>query len=507
MKHKSVVVAFYITLVLALSTGALALAALLGYSYTRVLCSSALLTIASVLILLHNLSLLRTREKILLRRESEAAEIIKHLKDERNSFEEEKRRFDAQRAGFVEEIDALRTQIRDFVARDKTQSHHLENLTALREIHHAASLEHDFERILYEVMSRINDFMAGDEATLFLLDDETAQPVPQAYYKRGETIKLFAFFNYPIKEESPAFIGKPTVREKNSLVGALLLGEQVVGSITITVPGHSRTSRATLEEIFTAQVDALSIDSTSVFDAVEFNNIFHVSTDGALDIVMPLLVEGTVIGVFKIRTHPSEEEDFLENYEERLRVYLREISVLIRREELREKTVRDGLTRLYNKSHFLETIDEMLSTARTSKKPFSLIMLDIDHFKKVNDTFGHLTGDIVLRKVAALLREGMRSERDIVCRYGGEEMSVLLPETDRKGAKALADRLRESVEQESFFSVDGKEVPVTISAGVAQFEPEIKKSDELITLADDALYHAKETGRNRVCAAGEDTEK
>ena len=134
-------------------------------------------------------------------------------------------------------------------------------------------------------------------------------------------------------------------------------------------------------------------------------------------------------------------------------------------------------------------------------------MLDIDHFKNVNDTFGHLTGDIVLRKVAALLQDGMRTERDIVCRYGGEEVGILLPETDLKGAAALAERLRESIEKETFISVDNRKVPVTISIGAAQTNSEIKRGTDLVAAADSALYQAKETGRNRVCSAKKETKK
>ena len=131
------------------------------------------------------------------------------------------------------------------------------------------------------------------------------------------------------------------------------------------------------------------------------------------------------------------------------------------------------------------------------EKPLCLLITDIDHFKKFNDTYGHQQGDIVLKETARLLKESVR-KIDLAARYGGEEFAVILPETDIENAKMVAERIRKKIEE---FKVPGQNEPlhVTVSVGVAQYEPEkdTEKKD-FIEHADKALYKAKDSGRNRV---------
>jgi diguanylate cyclase (GGDEF)-like protein len=142
----------------------------------------------------------------------------------------------------------------------------------------------------------------------------------------------------------------------------------------------------------------------------------------------------------------------------------------------------------------------MLGRADRHKFPVSLILTDIDHFKKVNDTYGHPTGDEVLRKVAAILNSRAR-KIDIVARYGGEEFAIVLEGTDKDGARQLAERIRVEVSQQAFQSSKGP-FKATLSLGVASYPGDARAKADIIGRADQSLYAAKHGGRNRtVCFA------
>jgi two-component system, cell cycle response regulator len=160
----------------------------------------------------------------------------------------------------------------------------------------------------------------------------------------------------------------------------------------------------------------------------------------------------------------------------------------------------DGLTEVYNHRTFQERLSQEIARADRYRRPLSVLMIDVDHFKVYNDTHGHPQGDIVLQDLARLLREMSRTS-DTVARYGGEEFAIILPETDSLGAQKIGQRLREQVEGYPF---PGKGLmpggTLTISIGVATHAPAGSK-DALLQAADTALYTAKREGRNRVCVA------
>lgn len=158
----------------------------------------------------------------------------------------------------------------------------------------------------------------------------------------------------------------------------------------------------------------------------------------------------------------------------------------------------DPLTGLYNHRYFQESLHQEFVRSRRYDKPLSLMIIDIDHFKKFNDTWGHLTGDKVLIHVGEAFIRSVRSQIDTVARYGGEEFAILLPETPLAGARLFAERVRSAVETNPVES-DGKTLPVTISIGVAcTLVTNCEKTSDLIAAADTALYAAKDAGRNQV---------
>jgi diguanylate cyclase (GGDEF)-like protein len=173
------------------------------------------------------------------------------------------------------------------------------------------------------------------------------------------------------------------------------------------------------------------------------------------------------------------------------------LSVLNR--ELEEISITDGLTKIYNRRYFNERLRQELKRVSRYGPPLSILMIDIDHFKKVNDTWGHQAGDTVLSGVAGLIKDRLR-ETDLIARYGGEEFCLLATGTDQAGVQVLAERVRKLV-QSTVFEHGGKAIAVTVSIGVCTWEPSLRDDqEELIRRADSALYRAKEQGRNRVCA-------
>jgi diguanylate cyclase (GGDEF)-like protein len=164
--------------------------------------------------------------------------------------------------------------------------------------------------------------------------------------------------------------------------------------------------------------------------------------------------------------------------------------------ELTELSLRDPLTGLFNRRALLERMVAELARARRHGEPLCLLMVDIDHFKRVNDTYGHGVGDLVIAHVAKLLNRGRRAS-DIVSRYGGEELVLLLPHTPLEGALILAERLRLVVEASSYRTPSGRD-RVTVSIGVSCFNQAMHEPSQLLEVADRALYQSKREGRNRV---------
>jgi diguanylate cyclase (GGDEF)-like protein len=165
-------------------------------------------------------------------------------------------------------------------------------------------------------------------------------------------------------------------------------------------------------------------------------------------------------------------------------------------EEIYRMTIIDGLTQVHVKRYLLEQLDKELMRARRHARDLSFLMLDIDHFKRINDRHGHLAGDHILKEVARLLSQRIRRD-ETLARYGGEEFAIVLPETTLEGARALAEGLRERVEQ-SRFAFQGEIIRVTISIGGAMLDESDRTSLDLIQRADDKLYEAKRAGRDRV---------
>jgi diguanylate cyclase (GGDEF)-like protein len=171
------------------------------------------------------------------------------------------------------------------------------------------------------------------------------------------------------------------------------------------------------------------------------------------------------------------------------------------RETLREQSIRDPLTRLFNRRFLEESLDRELQLAGRKKHSLTVLFLDLDHFKRFNDTFGHDAGDMVLQSLADLFRDFFRST-DICCRYGGEEFAIILPESSSRDAALRADALRAEVKGLRLQYKKQPLGPLSLSAGVAAFPEHASTSEELLKIADQCLYQSKARGRDVVTMAG-----
>jgi len=170
------------------------------------------------------------------------------------------------------------------------------------------------------------------------------------------------------------------------------------------------------------------------------------------------------------------------------------------RETLRSQSVRDPLTGLFNRRYMEETLEREIRRAERGARPLSVMMLDLDHFKQFNDTFGHSAGDSLLRELGTMLRANLRAG-DIACRFGGEEFVLILPEAALNCARSRAEQLRETAKHLHVSHLGESLGPVTISLGVAAFPEHGASGEDLIENADAALYRAKSEGRDRVVVA------
>jgi two-component system, cell cycle response regulator len=255
----------------------------------------------------------------------------------------------------------------------------------------------------------------------------------------------------------------------------------------------------------TAQVDD---EYNTVYMLMLINSIRH----------MPVLDGNALVGIVSIR-------DLLHFYQNKLESELAEArerndemkkliklsaedvleSLFSEINKYKELSLTDHLTGLYNKRCFLMRLHEEAARALRHRKTLSLIFCDIDHFKTINDNYGHHHGDVILRQVGEILAGGLGElkvvsrlrKSDIVARYGGEEFVVILPETTAENAATAAEKMRKAVESHAFM-IEREKIKVTMSFGVAGLDGRVKDADDLIKNADHAMYDAKELGRNRV---------
>lgn len=256
---------------------------------------------------------------------------------------------------------------------------------------------------------------------------------------------------------------------------------------------------------FGSDIDIQTLDLSLVRKVEEHHTTVSSIEKNNVEFALPLIADQELMGVMYVEVILEGERTDLGESIANLQGFLQEmsqhVSIPLMRHVLKSTSVTDGLTKLHNKSYFLDRLEEHFAMFKRGSFDLSLLMIDIDHFKKINDEYGHLAGDNALVQIADIVTKTVRSY-DIAYagfRYGGEELSVLLPRTNGRRALKVARRMRKDVADSEFRLDDGRSIKLTVSVGLAQAAGSMKNREELVARADAALYRAKRTGRNRVC--------
>ncbi len=217
-------------------------------------------------------------------------------------------------------------------------------------------------------------------------------------------------------------------------------------------------------------------------------------------LTLPIIIEGKIVGCISINSDQpnafdAQDLQFFSVIGYQMGASLKHIQRL---SSIKNIAIYDTLTNLYNRRYFEERFEVEAQKAFFGETPLSIVMVDIDHFKKINDTLGHTEGDKVLKEIADLLKKSVR-KKDTIARYGGEEFVLILPDAGLEESFMIAERIRRLVENTTF-EVGQTQLHLTVSLGIANFPSHrVRSKEDLIRIADQALYEAKRGGRNRVC--------
>jgi len=356
----------------------------------------------------------------------------------------------------------------------------VETLSAIREVALIANDDVSFERILAEVLKVVEDLVGARSLAIALAGEHGGAPALRARRSDGATV-----FHEAPRPGAQAGCGSP------GDVDAATRGLSLSGK-------HLALDPRALAEA--------AKDKALVDEAFRSRRMLARAEGQELVVATLLYADAEIGGVLLARIPAAgRPEEELAAIPPALVSVAKHVALAIQKPTLYDRAVVDSLTRLFTKRHFTSQLQKACAVARRSGRPFALVLCDIDHFKRVNDTHGHLSGDIVLSEVAAVIARAVR-ETDTAYRYGGEEMAVLAPETDEAQARGLAERLRAAIEARPLVNAKGEPLKVTASFGVASFSRSAQDPSALISAADAALYESKRAGRNRVTAASDAAE-
>ncbi len=325
-------------------------------------------------------------------------------------------------------------------------------LTILYDVSQAVNQTDDLDELLIIILESMLKGVNSTKGSIMLIDEKT------------ETLILRA-------------LKGPDIVEKSKRTRIFKLGEGIAGEV-------ARTGKAIIAN--------KGYDDPRYLIRDEHKEDYEVKKL----LCVPMINNDKVTGVVNI-TNKKQDKDYDDDDLNLISTVATQIAVIIERSRLHTLAITDGLTQLYIHRYFQIRLDEEILRSERYGYQLALIMFDIDHFKKFNDTYGHQQGDIVLIEVAKIVRESVRTKVDIPARYGGEEFTIILPEQSVQGGKIFAERLRKLIEAKEFPGQD-KPLHVTISMGVGCYPMDATEKSELIKKTDEALYFSKKHGRNQV---------
>ncbi|MGV3524576.1 MAG: diguanylate cyclase [Candidatus Sericytochromatia bacterium] len=350
--------------------------------------------------------------------------------------------------GLADNLDAMRREIKRTLQQQELMITHL----TVRDQINSAIVRLSGNELLKEVLMLIIEAIAAQKGSIMMMEEAT------------QTLTLKVVYD-PVQAEVPINIVDHI---------SFTVGEGIAGMVAAT--GEAMICNDTR--------------SDRRFKTYRFQEM-----DGRINniVCLPLKVDGKVLGVIsldnKIGGFTDEDLTLVQGL-------ANQVAIAIQNAELYERSITDGLTGLFIRRYFEDLLDQELKRSQRSGKPTALMMFDIDHFKRFNDTYGHQVGDWVIQQVARVARESIRDGLDMAARYGGEEFAIIMPETDLSGAMQVAERVRQAVEA-SFVYHEGHRLTMTISLGCAVFPEQAETKETLIQHADTALYESKHQGRNR----------
>jgi diguanylate cyclase (GGDEF)-like protein len=295
------------------------------------------------------------------------------------------------------------------------------------------------------------------------------------------------------------FKHEPGNRNDSSIVeSSLLHSGRRVGQMQI--PALEKHSKEDALKRIEAEVQSFSIQTTGALECWQSRAPNHRSVDQHTYINVPIFSQSTIIGVLQSEVGLLGENRSLSEII-KLQGKLRDLTVSIgqplRKEQLYEQATKDPMTGMFNKALYQQQLHDHFHRCQRFQRPLAYVFLDIDHFKNINDSYGHLTGDLALKAVARIMMDSIR-QSDIAFRFGGEELCVLLPESNEADGYTVAEKIRKAIEDTDFPTDKDFTIKFTASLGVACTNTNMRTPEELAKAADESVYAAKRGGRNQV---------